>query len=112
MNITTIALAISLLANVALTYAYLDKRDDTVAASTHLTHATADVKACNSSVDDLGAKSDQRAADAAPKRAAAKVAANKLNAEADTILSTPAAIPGDDCKSVTKRANDWFKEAP
>ena len=112
MSPVTIILAISLIANAALGYAYLGKRDTAVAATTNLEHAGADVTTCNASVDNLDTQATERAEAAARARKAAASAAAVKNAKADTILSTPAAAPGDDCKSATVRANDWFKDAP
>jgi hypothetical protein len=107
-----VSLAVSAAGNVWLGKAYLGKRDTAVVATTNLEHASVDVQACNSSVDNLGVQSDKRAAAAAPARAAATASAGKSNAKADAILSTPATQPGDDCKSATARANNWFKETP
>ncbi len=112
MNPLTIILVISLIGNGVLGYAYLGKRDTAVAATTNLEHAGADVTACNTSVDNLGTQAKANAEAAAPARKAAASAAAVKNAKADTILSTPAAAPGNDCKSATTRANDWFKATP
>lgn len=112
MNPLSIILALSLIGNAALGYAYLSKRDTAVAATTNLEHAGADVKTCNASVDNLGTQAKANAEAAAPARKAAASAAAVKNAKADAILSTPAAVPGNDCKSATARANDWFKDAP
>ncbi|OGA97129.1 MAG: hypothetical protein A3E79_00160 [Burkholderiales bacterium RIFCSPHIGHO2_12_FULL_61_11] len=112
MNPITIVLAISLLANAAQGYAYLGKRDTAVVATTNLTHAAVAVTNCNASVDNLGSQTEKRATAAAPARAAAAARAVKGNAKADVILSTPPEAPGNDCKSATARANDWFKDTP
>ncbi|MES2685726.1 MAG: hypothetical protein V4706_02830 [Pseudomonadota bacterium] len=112
MNPVAIILAISLLGNGVLGWAYLTKRDTAVVATTKLETAVEGVNNCNASVDGLGTATEKRAAAAVPARAAAAASATRSNAKADAILSTPPAAPGNDCKSATTRANNWFKEAP
>lgn len=112
MNIPIIALVMSLAANAGLTWAYLGQRDSTIEATSNLDTATEAAKSCSNSVKDMGAAAHKRQANAAVPRAAAAASAVQGNKRADTILSTPATAPGNDCKSVTDRANNWFKATP
>ncbi|MEO8391235.1 hypothetical protein [Polaromonas sp.] len=115
MNITTIlgiALAISMLGNIGLGRAYLSQRDTGVEATANLAHATGAAVACSDSVDTMATQGAKNAAAAAPARAKAAATAGHKNVKADKILTTPAAVPGDDCKSATARSNDWFKDSP
>jgi len=109
MNLTAAALVVSLAANAALGYAYLGQRDAAVAAGVKTEQATGAAVACSSGVDDLQKQAASRHAAAVPKIEAAKVAADLGNRKADVILSTPAAIPGDDCKSAQARVDTWWE---
>lgn len=55
------------------------------------------------------AVADQRAAESKAARAEAADGARSHNQKADSILSTPPAVPGDDCRSARVRVADWFK---
>jgi len=113
---TLIVLVISLAANVAFGWAYLGQRDDTTEARTALRDmegqrdgASQLASECSASVDDLHKLADRRYIVAAPARAAAASAAQGYNQRADTILSTPAPVPGDVCASAQTRVDDWLK---
>lgn len=111
-----VALAISVSANAALGWAYLGQRDDTTEARTALRDmegqrdgARQAASECSDSVDDLRELADKRARDAAPARAAAASNAQGHNQRADTILSTPAPVPGDVCASAQARVDSWLQ---
>jgi hypothetical protein len=115
-NPIIVALAISAAANAALGWAYLGQRDDTAVAKTALRDmegqrdgARQAASACSDSVDDLRELADKLAREAAPARAAAASTAKGHNQRADTILSTPAPVPGDACASAQARVDDWLK---
>lgn len=116
MNPILIALAISVAANVALGWAYLGQRDDNTTARSELRDmqgqrdgARQAASACSDSVDDLRELADKRAREAAPARAAASDIAKTHNQRADTILATPAPVPGDVCASAQARVDSWLK---
>lgn len=103
-------LALSLLANLAAGYLYLQQRDVAVTATNNLQHAASDTvtaraaaDACSASVEGLAASAAVMASQLEAARQAAAQQASKHNAVADKILSTPAAVPGDDCASAQKR---------
>lgn len=109
-------LALSLALNAALGWAYLGQRDKTTKAETAVTAmeqqrdgARAAASACSDAVEDLRTVADQRAAEAKAARAEAAAKARGHNKKADAILSTPAAVPGDDCRSAQVRVADWIK---
>ena len=109
-------LALSIALNVALGWAYLGQRDKTTKAESEVTAmeqqrdgARAVASACSDAVEDLRTVADQRAAEARTARAEAVAKASNNNKKADAILSTPAAVPGDDCRSAQVRVSDWLK---
>lgn len=107
MNPFTFALAISLIANAALGYAYLGQRDDTAAAKSARDTAQSAADTCSKSVDDLQQKASTRAKDATQARTKAAAVAKTRDQLADMILSTPASSP-DDCTAATQRASKWL----
>lgn len=107
MNPLTIALAISLIANAALGFAYLGQRDETTAATAARDTAQGVADTCSKSVDDLQLKANARAKEATQARNKAAAAAKTRDQQADMILSTPASSP-DDCQAATQRASNWL----
>ena len=110
------ALALSLALNAALGWAYLGQRDKTTEAQSAATAmeqqrdgAREAANACSDAVDDLRTLADQRASEAKAARAEAAAKVKSHNQKADTILATPPAVPGDDCKSAQMRVADWLK---
>ena len=108
MNPIAIVLAISLLANTALGYAYLGQRDEAIEAASDRDAARGVAETCSKSVDDLQVKAAKRAKDAAPARAAAAASAASADKKADEILTTPASA-SDDCTAAAQRADKWLK---
>ena len=108
MNPLAIVLAISLAANAVLGYAYLGQRDTAVVQTEKTTQATGAATACSEGVEDLSKAGTKRHKEAAPKVEAAAKRADVANKQADQILSTPAAVAGDDCKSAQARVDDWW----
>ena len=111
-----IIILLSLAANAVLGWAYLGQRDDTTEARTALRDmegqrdgARQAASECSDSVGDLRELADKRAREAAPARAAAANIAKTHNQRADTILATPATVPGDLCASAQARVDDWLK---
>lgn len=115
-NPILLALGLSLAVNGLLGWAYLGQRDDTTEARTALRDmesqrdgARQAASACSDSVDDLRELADQRAREAASARAAAASTAQGHNQRADTILATPAPVPGDVCASAQARVDSWLQ---
>jgi hypothetical protein len=110
MNATAIVLAISLMVNAALGWAYLGQRDKTVVAVEKTGQAAGAAVACSTGVDTLAKQANTRHAEAAPKIEEAKRGAAVASMKADAILSTPATMPGDDCKSANDRVDAWWAD--
>lgn len=108
MNPLAIILAISLIANAFLGYAYLGQRDTAVEAKTDVKHVEAVAQECSQGTEQLQQQGTQREADAAPKRAAAAKKADEHNRAADRILTTPPAVPGDSCASAQSDLDVWW----
>ncbi len=102
--------------NLLLGWAWLSARDDAATARADLVSmqqqrdgARHAAQACSDATEALGAVAEQRAADAAPARAAAAGQAQALNARADYTLATAPAAPGDSCASLQALGADWLK---
>ena len=111
-----IIILLSLAANAVLGWSYLGQRDETTEARTALRDmegqrdgARQAASECSDSVEDLRELADKRAREAVPARAAASNIAKTQNQRADTILATPAPVPGDLCASAQARVDDWLK---
>lgn len=109
MNPLIIALAISLAANAALGYFYLDQRDTATVATTETKQADGVAKACSDGVNNLGKQAVKRHADAAPKVEAARQQAEEAGKLAVQIISAPAAVPGDACASAQAAMDAWWE---
>lgn len=108
-------LGASLAANAALGWAYLGQRDmataargDVLAMQQQRDGAQLAASECSDAVDDLRELADQRASQAAAARAEAAAVAIQHSKRADVILTTPAAVPGDDCRSAQVRVSEWL----
>ncbi len=100
-------LAISLAFNALVGWAYLDQRDATTEATQSAVTARAAAAQCSRAVEGLQAAAAQRAQDAAAARAEADSRASVHDAEADTVLATGPAVPGQACQSAQVRINAW-----
>lgn len=101
--------------NLLLGLAWLSARDDLATARAELVSMTGQrdgalkgAQACSDATEALGAVAAQRAADAAPARAAAAGQAQALNARADYTLSRQPAA-GDSCAAIQTLGRDWLK---
>lgn len=110
MNPIHIILAISLAANALLGWAYLGQRDKAVTHEVREQQATGAAVECSNGTESLQTKAQERKEAAAPKIAAAKKQAEQHNREADRILTTPPAVPGDSCASAQKELDDWWEK--
>lgn len=106
---SAVVLAISLISNFGLTYVYLGARDDVTQAEAARDTASSAATTCSASVDDLTKAAKDQQAQATQALAAAEAKARTRNQRADAILSRPATVPGNDCKSAGDRASEWLK---
>ena len=102
--------------NALLGWAWLSARDDAAKTAAELGSMTGQrdgalkgAQACSDATEALGTVAAQRAADAAPARAAAAGQAAALNARADYTLATAPAAPGDSCASLQALGSSWLK---
>lgn len=109
MSPTHVVLAISLAANALLGYAYLGQRDTATVAKVEQRQAVGVALNCSEGTDSLDRQAKKRHQDAAPKIAAAQQQAQQHNREADRILATPPAVPGDACASAQAELDTWWE---
>lgn len=65
---------------------------------------------CSQSVDDLQTAADARDREFGPAIAAAEAAGVARGKKAAALLSKPATVPGNDCRSADDRARSWMLE--
>jgi hypothetical protein len=101
--------------NLLLGWVWLTARDDAATARTELVSmqqqrdgARQAAQTCSDATDALGTVAEQRAAEAAPARAAAAGQAATLNARADYTLSRQPSAD-DSCASLQALGADWLK---
>lgn len=104
-----IGLAISLGGNAAMGWAWLSTRDDLATAVVERDTARGAASACSDATEALRELADKRAKEAKTAQAAARAAAKGRGDRALEILTTPAAVPGDDCGSARVRVDGWLK---
>lgn len=100
----------SLLGNAALGWAWIGARDSRAKAISERDTAQQLALECSRQTERLAALGDLRAAAAKKAQAAARTAALERGQLALSILSTPPAIPGDDCGSARVRINAWLTQ--
>lgn len=103
-----IALALSIAGNAWLTHAYIGERDTRVTAENERKQARDAANTCSASVKALRERAEKAEKEGAVARAAAAASAAKSEARADKILSTPDAVPGNDCQSARAVVDDWL----
>lgn len=103
-----VALLVSLASNAALGWLWLDARDGRTEAVAERDSARGAASACSDATDDLRRLADQRAAEAKAARETAAKAARNAQGRAQTILATPARVPGDDCRSAAAQVDEWL----
>ena len=111
-----IVLALSMLANAALGWAYLGQRDDTAEARVGLAAmerqrdgARGAASACSDAVEALQDQAAKRAAAAVPVRAAAAKIAQQSERRADYALTLKPRHVGDACASAQALADEWLR---
>lgn len=102
-------LAFSVAGNAALGWAWLGARDQVATTITERDSARATASACSDATEALRELADKRGEETRRAQAAARLAAAKHEGRAQQILSTPPAVPGDDCASARVRIDDWIK---
>lgn len=102
--------------NLLLGWVWLSARDDAATARTELVSmqqqrdgARQAAQTCSDATDALGTVAAQRAAEAAPARAAAADQAAALNDRADYTLATAPGAPGNSCASLQALGSQWLK---
>lgn len=110
MSPTHIVLAISLAANAVWFYAYLGQRDTATVAKTEKQQTVAVATKCSEGTEKLKAAADQRETAAKPKRQAAADKAREHEKQAQQILATPPAVPGNACASAQAELDSWWAE--
>lgn len=108
-QVLAVALALSMAGNAALGWAWLGARDQVAVATTERDDARAAASACSDATEALRELADKRGAEAKHAQAVAREAAGRREGRAQQILSTPAAVPGDDCGSARVRVDGWLK---
>lgn len=115
MSPTQIILAVLAAGNLLLGWAWLSARDDAATARAELVSmqqqrdgALKGAQTCSDATEALGVVAAQRAAEAAPARAAAAGQAAELNARADYTLSRQPTA-GDNCAALQALGADWLK---
>ncbi|CAN7473619.1 hypothetical protein [Variovorax paradoxus] len=108
-QVLALALAVSVVGNAALGWAWIGAREAVATTALERDNARASASACSDATDDLRTLADKLAADAKRAQAAAHLAAVDHQARAQTILATPAAVPGDACASAQVRIDGWLK---
>lgn len=108
-QVLALLLAISAAGNAAQGYLYLGQRDKAVVSATKEEHAVGVAMGCGKGVEELTEQADKRHLEAAPKIAAARQQAQQHNREADRILATPPAVPGNACASAQAVVDDWWR---
>lgn len=110
MNLTMIlggVLAVSALANAALTSVYLGARDDVARVRAERDTANGAALSCSKATDRYREAAENRAVAAEKRAAAAQATAKLLEGRADGELSRQPAVPGDACASAQVETDEW-----
>lgn len=104
-----LALGLSVAGNAALGWAWVGARERAATTVVERDNARSAASACSDATEDLRDLADKRAAEAKKVQAAARSAATGRQQAANTILSTPAAVPGNACASAQVRVDAWLR---
>ncbi|AVQ83831.1 hypothetical protein [Variovorax sp. PMC12] len=104
-----VALGLSVAGNAVLGWAWVGAREKAATSVLQRDDARAAASACSDATDDLRDLADKRAAEAKKAQAAARTVALGHQVSAQTILATPAAVPGDACASAQVRVDGWLR---
>jgi hypothetical protein len=95
--------------NAALGWAWIGAREKAATSVLQRDDARAAASACSDATDDLRDLADKRSAEAKKAQVAARAAATGRQQAAQTIMSTPAAVPGNACASAQVRIDEWLR---
>lgn len=109
MQALLVALGISVAGNAALGWAWVGAREKAATSVLQRDDARAAASACSDATENLRDLANKRAAEAEKAQALARSLALGHEARAQTILATPAAVPGDACASAQARIDGWLK---
>lgn len=109
MQALLVALGLSVAGNAALGWAWVGAREKGATMVVERDNARSAATACSDATEDLRDLADKRSAEAKKAQAAAHTAATGRQQTANTILSTPAAVPGDACASAQVRVDAWLR---
>ncbi len=109
MQALLVSLGLSVAGNAALGWAWLGAREKAATVVLQRDDARAVASACSDATDDLRDLADKRATEAKKAQAVARAVATGRQQTAHTILSTPAAVPGDACASAQVRVDAWLR---
>lgn len=107
-NPWAIALMVSMLANAALGWAWLQARDAAATILVQRDDARSAASACSDATEALRELADAKALEAKRAQGRARAVAAQHARIAQDILATPAADPGDDCRSARIRIDAWL----
>ena len=109
MQALLVALGLSVAGNAALGWAWVGAREKAATTILQRDDARAVASACSDATDDLRELADKRGVEAKKAQAVARDAATGRQKTAQTILSTPATVPGDACASAQVRVDAWLR---
>lgn len=109
MQALLMSLGLSVAGNAVLGWAWIGAREKAATTTLQRDDARAMTSACSDATDDLRELADIRGATAKKAQAVARDAALVRQRAAQTILSTPAAVPGDACASAQVRVDAWLR---
>lgn len=109
MQALLVSLGLSVAGNAALGWAWVDAREKAATTVLQRDDARAMASACSDATDDLRELADRRGAEAKKAQAVAREASTGRQRAAQTILSAPAAVPGDVCASAQVRVDAWLR---
>lgn len=104
-----VALGLSVAGNAALGWAWVGAREKSATTLVERDNARAAASACSDATEDLRDLADKRHAEAKKAQAVARAAATGRQQAANTILSTPPAVPGNACASAQVRVDGWLR---
>jgi len=103
------ALGLSVAGNAALGWAWVGALEKAATTVVERDNARSAASACSDATEDLRDLADKRGVEAKKAQAAARSAAIGRQQTANTILSTPAAVPGNACASAQVRVDAWLR---
>jgi hypothetical protein len=107
-KLSVVALAVSLLGNLAVGRAYVKTKEELAATEQRLDTATAAARSCSESVERMATQAQDQAKQARKAVEAAQGRARALEAAARAELTRQQAVPGDACKSAQVETAEWL----